>query len=298
MSELLSLNIDLQVLAGTVESACLGQTENGPVVFVQKTSDFSKVRFATKALRDLFHGIKSEDDVWKTKDAILYEIEILKDSLTISCCYRDKGISPAYKKDFALLSSAFSSSCERNASDKVVLQKWNLCQNALDQVNVRNELQAFFSKNLLDWENAVFVKLGRNPPYGNSFASLPTRLYPDAEAIGNVKDGEVHDVHCHGYERDSKNRAACLKHFGYKCQICGFDFSTFYGPEFAGKIEVHHIDPLCRTKSAHAIDPIKDLIPVCSNCHAALHSKKGGQDEVYLPDELKAMIKRNTENKL
>ena len=25
-----------------------------------------------------------------------------------------------------------------------------------------------------------------------------------------------------------KNRAACLAHYGYKCQICGFDFSVFY----------------------------------------------------------------------
>ena len=91
MSELLSLNIDLQVLAGTVESACLGQTENGPVAFVRKTSDYSKVRFATKKLRDLFCGVKSEDDAWKTKDAILYEIEILKDCLAVSCCCRDKG---------------------------------------------------------------------------------------------------------------------------------------------------------------------------------------------------------------
>jgi 5-methylcytosine-specific restriction endonuclease McrA len=292
MSELLSLNIDLQVLAGAVENVCLGQTENGPVVFVQKTSDFSKVRFATKALRDLFHGIKSEDDVWKTKDAILYEIEILKDSLTISCCYRDKGISSAYKKDFALLSSAFSPNCEKNSSGKVVLQKWILCPNALNQVDVRNELQSFFSKELPIWENGLFVILKLNPPYELTPPSSPDSHYPNPEDIGNVKDGEVRDIHSDVYERNPKNRVACLNHFGYKCQICGFDFSTFYGPEFAGKIEVHHIDPLCRTKSAQPIDPVKDLIPVCSNCHTALHSKKGGQDEVYLPDELKAMIKR------
>lgn len=298
MPELLSLNIDLQVLASGIEYVCLGQIENGPVAFVRKTSDFSKVRFATKALRDLFQGIKSEDGVWKTKDAILYEIEILKDSLTISCCYRDKGISPAYKKDFALLSSSFSQRCEKNSDGKVVLQKWILCQNTLDQVNVRNELHSFFSKELLEWENALFVKLGHNPPYELDALSSSDVRYSNPENVGNVKDGEVRDVHCHGYERDPKNRAACLKHFGYKCQICGFDFSVFYGPEFAGKIEVHHIDPLCRTKSSHDIDPIKDLIPVCSNCHTALHSKKGGRDEVYLPDELRAMIKYNAEKKL
>lgn len=298
MSEFLSLNIDLQLLAGTVESVCLGQTGNGPVTFVRKTSDYSKVRFATKTLRDLFRGIKSEDDIWKTKDAILYEIEILKDCLVVSCCCRDKGISPTYKKDLAFLSKFFSPRCEKNSDGKVVLQKWTLCPNALDQTNVRNELQPFFSKELLEWENGLFVKLERNPPYELASPSSSDSHYPNPEDVDNLKDGEVRDVHCHGYERDPKNRAACLKHFGYKCQICGFDFPAFYGPEFAGKIEVHHIDPLCRTKSGHNIDPIKDLIPVCSNCHTALHSKKGGRDEVYLPDELRAMIKLNIEKKL
>ena len=291
MPELLSLNIELQILANGIENVCLGQIENGPAAFVRKTSDYSKVRFATKALRDLFRGVKSEDDVWKTKDAILYEIEILKDYLNISCCYRDKGVSPAYKRNFALLSRSFSPKCEKNSDGKVILQRWTLCQNSMNQANIQNELQTFLLKDLLDWENAVFVKLGHKPPYEGMPASLAPDLYPNADDITNVEDGKVHDVHCRGYERDPKNRVACLKHFGYKCQICGFDFSAFYGPEFAGKIEVHHIDPLCRTKSAHAIDPIKDLIPVCSNCHTALHSKKGGRDEVYLPEELRAMIK-------
>lgn len=297
MPELLSLNIELQILANGIENVCLGQIENGPVAFVRKTSDYSKVRFATKTLRDLFSGVKSEDDAWKTKDAVLYEIVILKDCLNISCCYRDKGISPAYKKDFALLSNSFSSKCEKNSDGKVVLQKWTLCPNALNQANIRSELQAFFSTDLLDWENVVFEKLGRASPYGGVHPRASERQYPESVDIANVEDGEVRDVHCHGYERDPKNRAACLKHFGYKCQICGFDFSAFYGPEFAGKIEVHHIDPLCRTKTARSIDPIKDLIPVCSNCHTALHSKKGGRNEVYLPDELKAMIKRCLEKK-
>ena len=292
MPELLSLNIDLQVIASGIEYVCLGQIENGPVAFVRKTSDFSKVRFATKTLRGLFSGVKSEDYVWKTKDAILYEIEILKDCLAVSCCCRDKGISPTYKKNFALLSSCFSPKCEKNSDGKVVLQKWILCQNVQDHASVRNELQTFFSKELRIWENGLFVKLGLNPPYEIASSSSPDSHYPNPENTGNVKDGEVCDVHCHGYERDPKNRAACLAHYGYKCQICGFDFSVFYGPEFAGKIEVHHIDPLCRTKSAHAIDPIKDLIPVCPNCHTALHSKTGGSDEVYMPDELRAMIKR------
>lgn len=45
------------------------------------------------------------------------------------------------------------------------------------------------------------------------------------------------------YERNPKARAACLAHHGTACIICGIDFEKAYGPEFAGKIEVHHIVP-------------------------------------------------------
>ena len=297
MSELLSLNIDLQVLAGTVENVCQSQMESSPIAYVRKTADYTKVRFATKTLRDLFRGVKTEDDVWKTKDAILYEIELFQGHIAVNCCYRDKGVSPTYKKDLALLSKKFASNCEKNSSGKIILHKWVLCQNATDSINVRKDLQIFLSKELLEWENAVFVTLGHNPPYASISSMQPENFYPDLENVENIKDGETRDIHYQGYERDPKNRAACLAHYGFKCQICGFDFSSFYGPEFAGKIEVHHIDPLCRTKSAHDIDPIKDLIPVCSNCHTALHSKKGERDEVYSPNELRKMINSQSSRK-
>ena len=67
-----------------------------------------------------------------------------------------------------------------------------------------------------------------------------------------------------------------IAHYGTACQICGFDFGKAYGPAFAGKIEVHHIVPLSEIREDYAVDPIHDLIPVCSNCHTALHSKKDG----------------------
>lgn len=292
MPELLSLNIDLQVLASTVENVCQSQMEKGPVAYVRKTSDYSKVRFATTAIRNLFCDVKSEDEVWKTKDAVLYEIELFQNHIAVNCCYRDKGISSVYKKDLALLSKSFASDCKKNYCGKIILQTWSLCQNAMEPENIRTELQIFLSKELLEWENAVFAKLNHNPPYEQVSAMPHENLYPDPGNIEGAKDGTVCEVFHDEYERNPANRRACLAHYGYKCQICGFDFSSFYGPEFACKIEVHHIDPLCRTKSAHEIDPIKDLIPVCSNCHTALHSKKGGRDEVYLPDELREMIKR------
>jgi len=75
---------------------------------------------------------------------------------------------------------------------------------------------------------------------------------------------------------------------GTACAVCGIDFAKEYGPEFAGKIEVHHIVPISEIGETYVIDPVKDLVPVCPNCHTALHSKKDG---VYSIEELKAKRK-------
>ena len=73
------------------------------------------------------------------------------------------------------------------------------------------------------------------------------------------------------YERDPAKRLACLAHHGYACQICEFSFEAVYGELGKDFIHVHHIEPLAEVGGEHDIDPIKDLIPVCANCHSMLH---------------------------
>lgn len=90
------------------------------------------------------------------------------------------------------------------------------------------------------------------------------------------------------YERSRKARQACLAHYGYSCKICGLNFALMYGPQFGDIIEVHHVVPVSQIGKNYVVDPIKDLIPVCSNCHTALHSKPNG---TYTTDELKNAIK-------
>ena len=98
------------------------------------------------------------------------------------------------------------------------------------------------------------------------------------------------------YERSRSALQACLQANGTVCAICGFDFAKAYGAEFAGIIQVHHITPISEIGHEHQVDPVHDLIPVCPNCHVALHSKPGG---TYTPDELRALLRRaeNDENK-
>ena len=90
------------------------------------------------------------------------------------------------------------------------------------------------------------------------------------------------------YERNPAARRACIEAHGTTCAICGFDFAKAYGPQFAGIIQVHHITPLHKIGQSHVVDPVRALIPVCPNCHVALHSKPGGG--TYTPDELRNIM--------
>ena len=89
-----------------------------------------------------------------------------------------------------------------------------------------------------------------------------------------IESGKGKKVFTTTYERNTKARRACLSKYGTKCQICGFDSQKIYGEDFKEKIHVHHIVPIHEIENEYKVDPEKDLIPVCPNCHMILHSKK------------------------
>jgi 5-methylcytosine-specific restriction protein A len=43
------------------------------------------------------------------------------------------------------------------------------------------------------------------------------------------------------YERNPHARKACLKHYGYSCKVCDFNFETTYGGIGKDFIHVHHL---------------------------------------------------------
>ena len=47
------------------------------------------------------------------------------------------------------------------------------------------------------------------------------------------------------------------------------------GYKYANKIHIHHIKPLFEIGETYEVDPVKDLIPVCPNCHMVLHTNGG-----------------------
>jgi 5-methylcytosine-specific restriction protein A len=72
------------------------------------------------------------------------------------------------------------------------------------------------------------------------------------------------------YERSKLNRDACIRFHGTDCAGCGFSFGKFYGDAGEGYIEVHHIESVA-TSGVRRVDPVTDLVPLCSNCHSFVH---------------------------
>ena len=98
-------------------------------------------------------------------------------------------------------------------------------------------------------------------------------IYPDV-LPGNPKyfEGAVASVLVNRYERDQAARAMCLAKHGSRCKVCGLLFSEHYVSIGIGFIHVHHTRPLATMREEYQVDPETDLVPVCPNCHAMLHT--------------------------
>jgi 5-methylcytosine-specific restriction protein A len=98
------------------------------------------------------------------------------------------------------------------------------------------------------------------------------RYFPE-EVFENegFEEGAAIKVLVNRYERDTSARRRCLQHHGTKCAACGIALVDRYGPEAQGLIHVHHLTPLADIGTNYSVDPVRDLRPVCPNCHAVIH---------------------------
>jgi len=102
---------------------------------------------------------------------------------------------------------------------------------------------------------------------GTLDSRLPEELAPAEELV----EGASKSIAVNSYERNPVAKARCLEHHGYTCAVCSINFETFYGPIGRQYIQVHHRVQLSSIKRTYVVDPIKDLVPVCPNCHAMIH---------------------------
>lgn len=115
----------------------------------------------------------------------------------------------------------------------------------------------------------------------------------DIDDLEELYEGAKKQVYVNQYERDRRAREKCIRIYGIKCSVCGFDFEKVYGEAGRNVIHVHHLKPLSEIGREYKVDPENDLRPVCPNCHTMLHRKK----PAYSIDEVKALIE-NTASRL
>jgi len=175
---------------------------------------------------------------------------------------------------------------------------WKKAANYVDLLN------ADISKNAsksLKWNNYfIRQKIYYRNPYTNHrrkiWALAPkiqkqSLLPEEIEIIDNnlFIEGAIRQININAYERNEGARLVCIDFFGCKCQVCDFDFQEKYGNIGKDYIHVHHTKALSEIKTDYEVNPYKDLIPVCPNCHAMLHRKS----PPFTINELKSVINEN-----
>ena len=120
-------------------------------------------------------------------------------------------------------------------------------------------------------------------------------IQPSMNFSGEIKEdeifteGSIKKVTVNQYERNSTARKKCIKKHGYNCKVCGMSFEKTYGKIGKGFIHIHHIKPLAGIGKEYELNPIKDLVPVCPNCHAMIHT----YDPPLSVEELKNILEKN-----
>jgi len=111
-----------------------------------------------------------------------------------------------------------------------------------------------------------------------------------------VYEGSQITVKTKVYKRSSKLREKAIQFYTVdnriKCKACCFDFEDFYGEYGKGFIEIHHQKPVFQFNgddTEHTIDQaLKNVIPVCSNCHRIIHRSR---DNPLTLEEIKEHVK-------
>lgn len=123
----------------------------------------------------------------------------------------------------------------------------------------------------------------------DNFASPGKFSFPEeVEESEAIYEGAVRRVSINAYERNPEARRKCIAHYGTSCSVCGFNFGSVYGEVGKDLIHVHHLRQLAEIGKEYQIDPIRDLRPVCPNCHAIIHKHK----PAYSIEEVQALLRK------
>ena len=262
--------IEQQVIAEQLKEICrqLALSDSSVTYSPAMCSGSRQIRFKTDELANLF-GIEADD--------ICFEIDNFPNHFTISLIV----LIPQTNETEKLLSETFDHVERLSDREGYALQRQSLIRSG-NQAEVRPQALREWLETDLVWLRKELRKLAADPSY--HLRPLPV------SAAETYTEGRPLTKESLAWERDPRARRRCIAIHGTACAVCGFDFGETYGPEFADKIEVHHLHPLSEIREEHETDPARDLVPVCPNCHRMLHSDPDGG--VFSIEELKALRHR------
>ncbi len=183
---------------------------------------------------------------------------------------------------------------EFEMGSKTIYGRYDVVKKTVPEQFIRDFDAGYQGKKKYDGAGSTFIDLinkANSSKLDYNF-SLPEEIQ-DKDA-NTLREGQKSTITVNAYERNAEARKRCLEYYykinggKIKCEICGFDFSKKYGEAFKDKIHVHHIVEISSIGEEYVIDPTKDLLPVCPNCHMVIHSKK----PAFTIEAMKELIKQ------
>ena len=80
--------------------------------------------------------------------------------------------------------------------------------------------------------------------------------------------------------RSQKLRTAAIEHYSSNgrilCEACTFEFAAAYPCVGEGHIQIHHLKPISymRGEPLKVAEALKNLCPLCANCHQMVHKRR------------------------
>ena len=278
--------IELRLIGSLLSDWCKQRAEKEERFIYRSGFDSTHrvIRFTTPMLQSLFTLPETQKGHWANDNAAMYEIHNSPEGVTLTCTASTSGLS---KRECTRLQELVTAcgAAEKNKTYRLI--EWNISDEAEDVNSLTEVLDqvlefevAWFEAELAVWKDNPGHKLRSFPQEDLELVSsseLPEEIY---------MEGAQKAILTNRYERNPRARARCIAVHGSACKVCGIDFGIVFGDEFSGKIEVHHIRPISEIGEEYVVDPVRDLVPVCPNCHMMLHSKKDG---VFTVEELKKL---------
>lgn len=253
-----------KLLAATIANTLNKESEKGSICFSDSNSVISTCDCYFSS-NDLINALNAP---FTTKNGICYSINYQGSQIVFRLVLNQNHLNND-ELFYALLNKYQI----KPSSTKVFLYEKPICSFDKDEEDVSGTISGFINKEFLEFNDDLAKWI-------SNFKQL--------SSSNDLHEGSPITVELTKYERNREARLLCIRHFGAKCMICGFDFEKAYGKDFAGMIEVHHKIPLSEIKEDYVVDPINDLIPVCPNCHSAIHSKP---NSFYTVEEMLEIVK-------